>query len=488
MVSTRLVGTGAAVAAVLFGTSSALAQTYYIDPAGNDSNSGTSEAEAWKTLANLGSARGDVYFKAGGQWETSSGLRVSGVTYACYGDGAPPLIRVTGSGGFGASPVSVSGDAVVDGLHIQGVGGTGITISGSNNLVQNCEIDGQNDPAGLQMGIGVMGENNRIIGNYVHDIAGMTGDSGDMNTSGGAEGIMVMASNNEIAYNSVVNCWGENQTLGGAEGGCMEIVNGAAGATISGVSFHHNYCERSVGLFEACAGNFSGDGQNIMLNHAKVRNSTVSYNVSIDAMWLYLLQPTNTDFENLVFEHNTLIHGPANTDIPQRGASSFGLAYETDPVWTADKKSHVPCETNADCTGEKEQCLDSGGERICVYQFKLQPGTVLVRNNLLVVLPDADAAMMVLPPGPDDVINNVFVPKAPMGIKAGSGVIVLADVGLVDTYKLSPTSPAVDAASPDLFQPWVDYEGNKVPCGSAPDRAQHRAVGIGGRRQTAVVG
>jgi hypothetical protein len=61
------------------------------------------------------------------------------------------------------------------------------------------------------------------------------------------------------------------------------------------------------------------------------------------------------------------------------------------------------------------------------------------------------------------------VPKAPMGIKAGSGVIVLADVGLVDTYKLSPTSPAVDAASPDLFQPWVDYEGNKVPCGSAPD-------------------
>jgi serine O-acetyltransferase len=26
-----------------------------------------------------------------------------------------------------------------------------------------------------------------------------------------------------------------------------------------------------------------------MLNHAKVRNSTVSYNVSVDAMWLYLL-------------------------------------------------------------------------------------------------------------------------------------------------------------------------------------------------------
>ena len=54
----------------------------------------------------------------------------------------------------------------------------------------------------IELGFGVMGEGNLIIGNSVHDLSGMTGDSGDMNSSGGAEAYMVMGSNNEIAYNS----------------------------------------------------------------------------------------------------------------------------------------------------------------------------------------------------------------------------------------------------------------------------------------------
>ena len=56
-----------------------------------------------------------------------------------------------------------------------------------------------------------------------------------------------------------------------------------------------------------------------------------------------------------------------------------------------------------------------------------------------------------------------------MGVTAGTGAIVVSDPGLVDTYHLAPTSPAVDKGSPDAMQPWVDWEGNKVPCGSAPD-------------------
>ena len=93
-----------------------------------------------------------------------------------------------------------------------------------------------------------------------------------------------------------------------------------------------------------------------------------------------------------------------------------------------------------------------------------------VRNNLFVVLPGADAAMMVLPPGPDDFVNNIFSPKAPLAVKTGtSGVIVISDPGLVDTYHLAPTSPAVDKGSPDAMQPWLDWDGHKVPCGSAPD-------------------
>ena len=456
---------------------------YYVSSInGDDTHSGTSPDEPWASLSKIPKGKVAVFFEKGSKWTITvsgtsrSGLSLaSGSVYATYGTGTErPLIYYDSSDQKTTvwAGVQLGGNNLVEGIKVKGYAGVGFPISSNDNIVQNCEVDGAiegQEYGKIQIGFTISGQNNLIVGNFVHDLSGMSGDSGNVNTSGGAEAYVMNAGNNEVAYNSAINCWGPNQTLNGAEGGCLEIIGNKAGQLIENAFFHHNYCERSVGLFEACAGNFSGDGQNIMLNHAKVLNSTVSYNVSIDAMWLYLLQPTNTDFENLVFEHNTLIHGPRNTDIPQGGAAMFGLAYDTDPVWTADKKSHVPCTTDADCTGPKEQCLDNRGEKICVYQFKLQPNTVFVRNNLFVVLPDADAAMMVLPPGPDDVINNIFVPKAPMSVKAGTGVIVVSDVGLVDTYRLSPTSPGVDKASPDLFQPWVDWDGNKVPCGDAPD-------------------
>jgi hypothetical protein len=81
----------------------------------------------------------------------------------------------------------------------------------------------------------------------------------------------------------------------------------------------------------------------------------------------------------------------------------------------------------------------------------------------------ADAAMMVPPPGPDDFVNNIFSPRAPMGVQAGAGAIVVSDPGLVDTYHLAPTSPAVDAGAAEAMQAWLDWEGHQVPCGNAPD-------------------
>jgi hypothetical protein len=456
---------------------------YYISSInGKDENTGTSPEQAWATLGKIPKGKVAVFFEKGSKWTITvggtsrSGLSIAaGSVYATYGTGDKrPLIYLDSSDKKtqAMSAVQLGGDNLVDGIMVKGWAMIAFPVSSNNNIVQNCEVDGaiEGEEFGrMQLGFSISGQHNIIVGNTVQNLSGLSGDSGNVNTSGGSEAFVMNAGNNEVAYNTAINCWVPNKTLNGAEGGCLEIIGNKAGQLIENAFFHHNYCERSVGLFEACAGNFSGDGQNIMLNHAHVRNSTVSYNVSIDAMWLYLLQPTNTDFENLVFEHNTLIHGPHNTDIPQGGAPMFGLAYDTDPVWTADKKSHVPCTSDADCTGPKEQCLSQSEGKICVYQFKLQPDTVLVRNNLFVVLPDADPAMMVLPPGPNDVINNIFVPKAPMGVKAGTGVIVLSDAGLVDTFKLSATSPEVDKGDPGSFQPWVDWDGHKVPCGSAPD-------------------
>ena len=460
---------------------------YYISNKGDDANSGTSPDQAWATLGKIPKNKAiAVFFDKGSKWTITvggtsrSGLSVSaGSVYATYGTGDKPLIQLDSSDGKTTAMAAIqAGDNnLIDGLKVKGYATIAFPVSSNNNVIQNCEVDGAIeglDGGGggtLQLGFSISGQHNLIVGNYVHDLSGLSGDTGNVNTSGGSEAFVMNAGNNGVAYNSAVNCWVPNKTLNGAEGGCLEIIGNKANELIENAFFHHNYCERSVGLFEACAGNFSNDGLKIQLNHAIVRNSTVSYNVSIDAMWLYLLQPANTDFEGLTFEHNTLIHGPANTNIPQGGASAFGIVYDTDVVWTTGTNpTTVPCTADADC-GEKEVCLDyKGSGKACQYQFKLQPGNITVRNNMFVVLAGADAAMMTLPPGPNDFYNNLFAPKAPMGVKTGTnGVIVAADPGLAETYHLAPTSPAVDKGSLDAQQPWADYEGHKVPCSGAPD-------------------
>ena len=107
----------------------------------------------------------------------------------------------------------------------------------------------------------------------------------------------------------------------------------------------------------------------------------------------------------------------------------------------------------------------------CYYQFLAQPGTITVRNNLFAVLPGATAATMKLPPGPDDVLNNIFSPKAPSGVTASAGhVAVVSDPGLENnSYLITANSPAVDQGGQETVKPWPDFEGSTVPCGQAPD-------------------
>ena len=431
MISVRPATTGAAVAVLFLTTSLVSAQEYYVDPDGSDGNPGTSPDAAWQTLApvtgmGFGASGYTINLKAGGEW-TTGGLNVNNWTLQRYGDGPNPVLIGDGSGRGG--PIMAGSNAVVDGITVRGHGSTAISVQGPNAVVRNCEVDGSEGY--LQMGFGIMGEGNLITHNSVHDISGMTGDSGDMNTSGGAEAYMVMGSNNEISYNSAINCWGPNQTLGGAEGGCLEIVNGAALSTITNVRFHHNYCERSVGLFEACSGNFQGTDA-IQENHGIIRDSLVAYNISVDAMWLYLLQPVNTDFYNLVFEHNTLVHTPANADIPQGGADSFGLLVNDDQGYTA---------------------------------APLQPGMVIVRNNLFFTTSGGSGMMTAVP----DHYNNLFAPSAPMSWTLGTGEITVADPGLTADYRLAAGSPAIDVGSTEAWQQWTDFDGNAVPQGTAPD-------------------
>ncbi len=442
MIRVQHVVSGAAAAAVLSAGSWVLAQGadrsgdakipneitypephYYIDPAGNDSASGKSETEAWASLAPMRSVKsGTVYLKKGGSWTGT--LSVSGITISSYGTGDRPIVN-------GAATMQTKG--ILEGVKVDGKGRIGITISGSNNIVHDCEIDGRSGT--FELGFGVMGTGNLIVGNTVHHLSAMSGDSGDMNTSGGSEAYMIMGSFNEIAYNSASEAHGINKTLGGEEGGCYEIVNGKADSTIENVYFHHNYCERSIGLWEGCSGNFQGTDK-IQEHHGIIKNVVLAYNLSVDAMWLYLLQPVNTDFENVVFEHNTLVHTPANhADFVQAARDSFGLQVTSDQGYTSEP---------------------------------LKPGAIIVRNNIFWVTKGATTGSFMGTLPASDHYNNLFANMNP-GWTLGEGEKKVDDPGLTADYRLAAGSPAIDAASAKSWQLWTDYDGNTVPTGSAPD-------------------
>ncbi len=425
---------------LLLATTWASAQEVYVDSAvGNDDNPGT-EAEPKQTLASVGgfSAQYDVlHLKAGGTYETE-GLRVSNAAVVSYGTGDKPIVLGV-TEGYGV--VSASGGAIIDGIKVMGtevVGGTAINVSGSGNEVLNCDVDATG--SSIMMGFGIMGTGNWIHHNDVRNL-GVSVSGDQMGTSGGAEAYMVMGSDNEISYNSASNCWSDNTTLGGAEGGCLEIVNGEGGSTISGVSFHHNYCEFSVGLFEGCSGDFSG-GDLIQLNHGIIRDSYVAYNVAIDAMWLYLLQPVNTDFINLVFEHNTLVHTELNDEIPQGAANAFTLSVEEE---TVDGSTYGPTP--------------------------LQPGNVTVRDNAFVVLGGSGMFNGALPDA--DHYNNLYAGVTfPNNWTQHATEIVVGgeEAGIGTDGRPAAGSVVIDAGSSEfVVADRVDLDGNAVPLGSAPD-------------------
>ncbi|GGI45591.1 hypothetical protein GCM10008018_12930 [Paenibacillus marchantiophytorum] len=89
------------------GKAHAANQIYYVDPAGNDANNGTSISTPWKTLTKVNATTftsGDkILFKAGSSWTgqlypKGSGSNGSPILIDQYGSGSKPLINGNGAG------------------------------------------------------------------------------------------------------------------------------------------------------------------------------------------------------------------------------------------------------------------------------------------------------------------------------------------------------------------------------------------------------
>lgn len=320
--------------------------TCYIDSvAGNDGNDGLSETTARQSWSKVPSTCTIVKYKRGSVFNLADGDTVyppkvatdGGTSYGTskintltnYGDASLPQPKFIKTRRFGSGTMisAYQGNLTIDGLYLEGsessqqmstlAQGIGI-MAGSNTKILNNEI------ANCDIGMMLSGTGSLVQGNYVHDLHVVVDapPGVDPNVVGGAEGIFVNGSNNEVAYNSFIDCSDYAQWTGGdCDGGATEVTVGSGvGATVSGLKIHHNLSINSCGFFEVSSmGALGGGGADAGNSAPKgtFADSTFYNNVIIDSGWLSLLQVNNTDLKNIRWENNTFVqhNGSVNQGI-----------------------------------------------------------------------------------------------------------------------------------------------------------------------------
>lgn len=418
----------------------------YVDSVnGSDSNDGLSQDKPVKSQTKVSSSCTVVRFKRGSVFKEK--LRISkGVkVYTNYGPstdklpwfivdktvkGAGPVVlttspvtidgvRLSGARGDGTMAITFQTDA--NGITAGIVGGLGIFAMAATKFL-NSEVDD------CDIGIMLGAEGGLVQGNYVHDLyMAIDAPPGvDPNLVGGAEGIFVNASNNEVSYNSFVNCSGAAVWVGAngdCDGGATEVSLGA-GATMTGVNVHHNFSYNSCGFLEI-ASYFGGTKGTFKSN--KYHN-----NLIVDSAWQALLQVNNTNMEDLQFYNNTLIQHP--------GTLNQGILF---------------IKYTATSSGM------SGGD--------IEPNTIFLTNNLYVFDGITDTSGM----GLDKNIvqkNTLVVTCKTTDDPNCSGLGFANHLGRDPTdYDLVSANPKVVDVGADIDGNTLDYFNRTRPAGSAPD-------------------
>jgi MYXO-CTERM domain-containing protein len=423
---------GTAILAALSPVSLAYAAdvTCYVDSVGgDDSKSSLSEGEAVKSQAKIGSTCTIVQYKRGSVFPDEA-IKISNKVkvYTNYGDPSLPLPKFvrTRSPNNGAIVNSYQGGITIDGLYLAGsqsdsdmsnlLKGIGVVLGGNSKLI-NSEI------TDCDIGIMLFGSGTLVQNNYVHDLhVSVDAQPGvDANVVGGAEGIFVNGSDNEVAYNSFINCAeSADWQAGECDGGATEVSIGKDGASLSGLKIHHNYSYHSCGFFEVSS-MFSSDPNNPI--KGLFADSEFYNNVSVDSGWLSLLQVCNTDLKNIRWENNTIIQ--------HKGSPRAGMLVA---VYTG---------------------LGSG-----MTGGDLLPNSVFWTNNLFV----GDGVTFQTPHKNIVQANNLILNAS----KQDPGFVNLAGIAAKD-FDLIATSPAVNAGVL-IADHTLDYLNRTIPDSSGkPD-------------------
>ena len=399
--------------------------SYYVDSInGSDSNSGTSEASPWRSLARVHSQvfrPGDVvHFRCGSSWTgglviDNSGVQGNPITFTTYGSGPRPIFRNPGSPGSWARAVGIQADwVIVEGLLVRDAQKVGVYVGygADHNTVRNTEI------TNVGVGMEVCGQYNLVTDNYVHDLTMVRNTPGGSDDYG-AVGVWVYSPNNEIAHNRMVNCIAPSYDYG-VDGGAVELYG-----TSDNCYIHHNWAENCKGFVEVGGGS--------------ARNTRFAYNVSVNNGRFSLVHLTGrfaSVVSNLRMENNTIVEV-------------------------------------VDYSGMKWVVLDFIGSPVAT--------TYVLRNNIFYVYDFwyiSDADRMGWRFTHDHNLYYLANQRTRVGFALGQGERVanplFANLGARDLH-LQSRSPAIDAGANLGYT--LDFDDQAVPQGSAPDLGTHEYRG-----------
>lgn len=281
---------------------------YYVSPAGNDANPGTSSTKPWKTLKKVNAASfqpGDVvYFERGGSWSgglviDNSGISGKPILFTTYGSGAKPVFANPGSASNYTNAILISASwVVVENFKVNNAQYAGVYISdtAAHNIVRNIEA------TNVGVGIQIRGQYNLVTGNYIHDLHMVRNTPGGTDDSGAMGISFISGSYNTVSYNRMVKCIAPSYDFG-TDGGVVEFFGNS-----NGNYFHHNWGSDSDGFSEVGGGT--------------ALNNILAYNISVNNggfTSIHLNDGFASVVKNFRVENNTIV------ETTQTGWVPFGF-------------------------------------------------------------------------------------------------------------------------------------------------------------------
>ncbi|MBB6112126.1 Right handed beta helix region [Mucilaginibacter lappiensis] len=470
--------------------------TYYVDPAGNDSNDGQSTATAWQSISKVNAQTflpGDqILFKAGGSWSGNivflgSGTSDAPIVVDLYGTGNKPIIN---GGGLVNGSITLLlnnqsfweinnleiTNTITSGLHYAVTGikaNNSGTAAASHIYVKNCYVHDVNS-TGVGNSNYNKGTGGIIFTGLINDVLVQNCHVANCQIEGIRTSSSTQASNVVFDGNLIENVYGDGIVLNGVTGNSKIINNTIRNTCMSNLANYagawtynsyqtliaHNEISGIVG------GNIDGQPFDADIN---TNGDIFEYNYSHDNKRGFMLfMPSAT---NIIVRYNLSVN-----DVDPAGTSAKMINYTSNnstnkiynntffftgsiPLFFEYTNTSSPFAFNATFNNN----IVAGGT---VTQFSAQPitaSTATFQNNCF--YPSSITSSN----GPAGVVsNNIYA--NPQFVNATSGAST--------NFNLLATSPCLNTGLVMTGNGGIDFYGTALPAG-APDIGFYQHISTG---------